>query len=150
MENKIVTTNPVNENIVLSKYTLFEWKCEKKENIGRKVIFTFSRDDSKPYHEELVKFEKEFGNYHIGTMIPTYILAGLSFILMTVFFILHLIDKDNFVLYFFTISIPALFCLLAASAFTIVRFVIINKIVKKMPDKIRLYSDRIKDLKSKY
>ena len=149
MEEKQVTTNAINENIILSKYMLFEWRCEKKENIGRKVIFTFSRDNEKPYYKELVKLEEEFGNYKIGTMIPSYVLSILAFLLITAFFILYLVDKSNVLIYFLAVSLPGLLCLLGAVGFTIFRFIGINKIDKEMPDKIKLYVDRIKDLKSK-
>ena len=150
MERKRVETNAVNEKLVLSKYLLFEWKCLEKQVIGKKIIFEFSRDDTKPYHEELVKLEKEYGEYKIKSMGPSFVFTGLAFLLQTVFFIMFLIDKANILIYFFAISVPGLLCLLVAMIFTLVRFLGINNMTKEIAEKDALYADKIKDLKSKY
>ena len=60
MEEKTIITNPLNEKLVLDTHLLFEWKCLEKKVVGGNIQFTFSRDDTKPYHKELVELENIF------------------------------------------------------------------------------------------
>ena len=150
MEEKKVITNSLNEKLVLDTKLLFEWKCLEKKVVGGKIHFAFSRDDQKPYHQELVKLENEYGEYRIHSLIPSFVLAGLSFVLITIFFILFLINRENYVIYFFAIVLPALACLMGAVIFTIFRFLSYNKLLKEKPDKDQIYVAKIKALKDKY
>ena len=145
MEEKVVITNNQNEQLVFDKYTLFLWKCEEKKVIGNKIELRFSRDDSVPYIEELRKLENEFGEYHVGSMLPTIILPAVSIVLFTVFLIIYLVNRDNFnfPLYFLSICLPALACLLVAMVFMFLRTMTINKITKEKPLKEEEYKAKI-------
>lgn len=148
MEEKTIITNANNEQLVLDKYLLFLWKCEEKKTFGNRIEIRFSRDDSVPYIDELRKLENEFGEYRIGTMLPTIILPGVSIVLFTVFLIFYLFNKDNFnfPLFFFTILLPALLCLLVAMVFMILRTITISKINKEKPLKEQEYRQRVNSL----
>ena len=150
MEKKKVITNTINENLIISKHLLFEWKVEEKQTKGKKVTFVFSRDKQKPYHEELVKLEKEFGNYKIWPMFPSYILSGLAFLLITIFFVFYMIDKANMLIYFLSFTLPGLILLLAASIYTMFHFFNLRKIEKEFTEKTNKYKEKINELKNKY
>ena len=78
MEKEVVTTNQINEKLVLDKHFIFEYKCDEKKVIGSKIELHFSRDDEVPYIEELRKLENEYGEYKIGSMIPMFIFPAVS------------------------------------------------------------------------
>lgn len=148
MEEKTVITNSNNEKLVLDKHLLFLWKCEEKKVIGSRIELRFSRDDSVPYIEELRKLEIEFGEYRVGTMLPTIILPAISMVLFTVFLVIFLLNKDNFNFtpYFFSIILPALILLLASMVFMFLRTSKINKIAKEKPLKEQEYQAKIERL----
>lgn len=148
MEEKTVITNNNNEKLVLDKHLLFLWKCEEKKVIGSRIELRFSRDDSAPYIEELRKLEIEFGEYRVGTMLPTIILPAISMVLFTVFLVIFLLNKDNFnfIPYFFSIILPALILLLASMVFMFLRTSKINKIAKEKPLKEQEYQAKIERL----
>ncbi len=148
MEKKKVITNTINESLIISKHLLFEWKVEEKQTKGKKVTFVFSRDDEKPYHDELVKLEKEFKNYKIWRMYPAYVLCGIAFILITVFFILFILKADMLV-FFLSFSLPGLILLLGASIYTMLYFFNLRKIEKEFPEKANQYKEKINELKIK-
>lgn len=150
MEEKTIITNPLNEKLVLDTHLLFEWKCLEKKVVGGNIQYSFSRDDSKPYHEELVKLEKEYGEYKMRSLIPTFIFAGIAFILITAFFVCFVLNRANFLIYFFSMVLPALAFLFAACIFTILRYLSYSKIMKEKPEKDEVYLERIKALKEKY
>ena len=145
MEEKTVITNSMNEQLVFDKHTLFLWKCEEKKVVGKNIEFRFSRDDSLPYIEEIRKLENEFGEYHVGSMLPTIVLPAISIVLFTVFLIIYLFNKDNFnfSLYFFSILLPALFFLLVAMVLMFLRTNKINKITREKPLKEQEYKAKI-------
>ena len=150
MEEKTIITNPLNEKLVLDTHLLFEWKCLEKKVVGGNIQYTFSRDDSKPYHEELIKLEKEYGEYKMRSLIPTFIFAGIAFILITAFFVCFVLNRANFLIYFLSMVLPALAFLFAACIFTILRYLSYSKIMKEKPEKDEVYLERIKALKEKY
>lgn len=150
MEEKTIITNPLNEKLVLDTHLLFEWKCLEKKVVGGNIQYNFSRDDSKPYHEELVKLEKEYGEYKMRSLIPTFIFAGIAFILITAFFVCFVLNRANFLIYFLSMVLPALAFLFAACIFTILRYLSYSKIMKEKPEKDEVYLEKIKALKEKY
>ena len=150
METKKVITNSLNENIVLVENLLFEWKCEEKETRGRKIIYSFSRDDTKPYYQELVALEKEYKPFRMKTLLPSYIASGVAFLLFTLFFILYLIDKNNFTLYFLTVSVPGIVVLTFSGMFILIRYIAINKLNKELNETNQKYAEKVKEIKSKY
>lgn len=148
MEEKTVITNSYNEQLVLDKHILFLWKCEEKKTFGNRIELRFSRDDSVPYIEELRKLENEFGEFRVGTMLPTIILPAVAIVMFTVFLIIYLFNKDNFnfPLYFFSIMLPALLCLVAAMGFMVFRTYKIDQITKEKPLKEQEYKAKIERL----
>ena len=148
MEEKTVITNSNNEKLVLDKHFLFLWKCEEKKVVGGHIEIRFSRDDSVPYIDELRKLENEFGEYRVGTMLPTIILPAISMVLFTVFLVIFLLNRDNFnfPLYFFSIVLPALLLLLASMIFMFLRTSKINKIAREKPLKEQEYQAKIDKL----
>lgn len=150
METKVVETNAINEKQILDTYLLFEYKCEKKEVVGNKIIFTFSRDDSVPYISELRKLEYQYGSYKVGSLIPGIVLPIISFILLTVFLVIFLVKRDeiNVIPLFFAICGPALLFLLIGALFMILRLLAVSKIEKEKPLKDQEYRKKIEALKS--
>lgn len=151
MEKVTVITNPLNEHLVLDKYTLFEYKCEEKKIIGKKIQFTFSRDDSVPYIEDLRKLEKEFGEYKIRPMWLTIVSPIISFMLFSVFLVLFVsMGKSfNMNIYFPGLLIPAIVFLLVGVLIMVFRGKALQKIDKEKPIKEQEYREKIKKLKEK-
>ena len=149
MEEKTVITNQINAQLVIDKYLIFKWKCLEKKYIGSKIEIHFSRDDSLPYIDELRKLENEYGEYKVGTMLPTYILPGVSMVLFTVFIIIFFVNKDHFdfLPYFLSLILPALICLVLAFIFMFLRSRTIGKIEKEKPIKDQEYKDKVSKLK---
>ena len=148
MEEKTVVTNPNNERLVLDKHELFLWKCEEKKTIGGRIELRFSRDDTVPYIEDLRKLEEEFGEYKIRSMTPTLILPVISMILFTVFLVIFLLNKDNFnfLLYFLSLLLPAILCLIGSILVMTFRTMAINKIAREKPIKEEEYRKKISEI----
>ena len=148
MEEKIVVTNPNNEKLVLDKHFLFLWKCEEKKTMGSHIELRFSRDDTVPCIDEIRKLENEFGEYHIGSMLPVLILPGISIALFTVFLVVFFVNKDHFdfLLYFLSLLLPGILCLLASMGLMTLRTLKINRIAKEKPLKEAEYQEKINKL----
>ena len=151
METKELSVNANNAKLVLDKHLLFEWKCIEQRNVGKNVYFKFQRDDQVPYYEELVKLEKEFPNYKVGSFLTVSLMPIVTFALVTIFLIVFLIDKEhfNFTLMFSLLMIPALLVLVLTVVFTILRFKSISRIEKEKPLLESEYKQKIAELKLK-
>lgn len=149
MEKKVVTTNQINEKLVLDKHFIFEYKCDEKKVIGSKIELHFSRDDEVPYIEELRKLENEYGEYKIGSMIPMFIFPAVSFILFTVFVILYFLDKahGNTLIYFLSLALPGILSLIGAFLFMFFRTRKIGLIEKEKPQKDEEFKQKVAKLK---
>ena len=149
MEKVTVITNPLNEHLVLDKYALFEYKCEEKQVIGRKIQFVFSRDDSAPYIEDLRKLEKEFGEYKIRPMWLTIVSPIISFMLFSVFLVLFISMGKSFNMnvYFPGLLIPAIVFLLVGVLVMVLRGKALQKIDSEKPLKEQEYREKIRKFK---
>lgn len=149
MEEKTVVTNLNNEKLVLDKHLLFEWKCLNRQYHGSKVEIKFQRDDSVSYFSELKKLENEYGEYKIGSMIPTIICPAISIIMFTVFLVLFLVNRENFnfLLYFLSILLPAIAIFLVGVAFMLLRYFSVKKIGEEKPKKDQEYRRKVDLLK---
>ena len=149
MEEKIVTTDLMNEKLVLDKHLLFEWKCLDRKYVGSHVEMRFVRDDSVPYIKKLRKLEKSYGDPRIRSMIPTIILPIISIGLFTAFLVVFFINRDNFnfLLYFLSLLLPAIICLLGAVVFMILRSRAIGKIETEKSKKEEEYRKKIEQIK---
>lgn len=149
MQEKTVITNLLNEKFVLDKHFLFKWNCIERKVEGKKVILSFIRDENISHLSEIETMENEYGEYKIGSMLPTIIFPSASFVLITVFLIVFLANKDNFnfPLFFPLIMGPALVCLILAFVFMFLRMKAINRIEHEKPLKDREFQERIANLK---
>ena len=150
MEEKIIVTNEINEKHLIDTYLLFEYKCINRTQQGSKITLTFQRDDSVPYIEELRKLEREYGSYHIGSLLPGLILPPISFILFTVFLITIFVKTGMSI--FVTVPafvIPAVILLVIAVVFMLLRMKTVNKIASEKPNKDLEYKKKIENLKNK-
>ena len=146
-----IKTNSINEKFVLDKYEIFQYRLEEKKVVGSSIYLTYSRDDSLPFIKELEELEKEYGDYHIGSMIPTYVLPIPAFILLTVFLILFLTNKElDTVLFFCVLVIPALLFIVAAFLVMFLRMRSISKIEKEKPEKDKEYRIKVANVISKF
>lgn len=146
-----IKTNSINEKFVLDKYQIFHYHLEEKKVVGSSIYLTYSRDDSLPFINELNELEKEYGDYHIGSMIPTYILPIPAFILLTVFLILFLTNKElNTILFFCALVIPALLFIVAAFIVMFLRMRTISKIEKEKPIKDQEYRIKVDKVVSRF
>ena len=150
MEEKTIITNAINAQIITDKYLIFEWKCLEQKSIGvNKLELRFARDDSVSYINELRKLEEEYGDYKVGTMLPTFILPGVSMALFTAFIIVFFINRDHFdfLLFFLTLVLPAIICLALAFLFMLLRSRTIAKIDREKPEKDREFREKVRNLK---
>ena len=152
MSEKVVVTNFINEKNVLDKHDIFLYKCLERKIIGKKIEIRFSRDESLPYNKEVDDLEKTYPNYHIGSMVPTFICPVISMLLMTVFLILFFVLKPNFnfLLYFCVLLIPAIISLVTAVLVMILRVNVINKIEKEKPKVDQEFRTKVHNIISKY
>lgn len=149
MEEKIIKTNEINERQLIESYSIFEYKCVERTVKGKKITLRFVRDDSVSYINELRKLQAEYGSYRVGSMLPTLLLPAISFVLLTVFLVLMFALKENFnlLLYFFTLVLPGLLCLILGVLFMILRIRMIGKIQGEKPKRDHEYREKVRQLK---
>ena len=135
MEIKEIVVNNVNAQLTLDKYLIFEYKCLEQRNMGTKTYFKFERDDSVPYYQELVKLEQEYGDFKIKNMTGVSLMPIITFILVTIFLVVFLIDKEhfNFTLMFSLLMIPALVILAFTVVLTVIKLRSFSKVNKEKP-----------------
>ena len=151
MEEKIIKTNTINERQLIETYSIFEYKCVERTEKGNSVVLKLTRDDSVPYIDELRKLEYQYGSYRIGSMLPALVLPGISFAFLTVFLVLMfaLGEKFNLLLYFLTLVLPGLLCLILGVLSMILRVRMVGKIQNEKPNKDQEYREKVKSLKEK-
>lgn len=151
MEIKEVVVTNENAQITLDKYLIFEYKCLEQRNMGNKTYFKFERDNEVPYYEELVKLEQEYGEYKIKSMTGVSLMPIITFVLVTIFLVVFLIDKEhfNFTLMFSLLMIPALLVLVFTVALTVIKLKAISKINKEKPNKDLEYKEKVDELKAR-
>lgn len=149
---KTVITSYINEKVVLDKHEIFLYKCLERKTVGRKVIITFSRDESLPYINEIKKLEEQYPNYMVGTMLPTLICPVISFVLLTVFLVVFFVTKPNFnlPLFFCALMIPAILLLAVSVIFMILRVRKLSKIEKEKPFIDKEFREKVNQIISKY
>ena len=131
---------------------LFDWKLvkeEKKENAPS--ILYFERDESVPYYEEMVEIEKTMS----PKLIPFWVLiipVAISFILVTVFLILYLANKDNFdtMKYFYIFFIPSMVFLLGDTLVFYLRSRQLMNHLKKEEELVKNAEEKMMALRAKY
>ena len=85
-------------------------------------------------NEELSKRLKEYKLYkkqEIPSIVPLFIFVPIVFILLSIFLICFLKDKNNFDLYFFSLLLPALMIFVVVSIYSIYRMYKINNFINK-------------------
>ena len=145
-----VNAYSVNRSVYLMG--LFDWKLvkeEKKENAPS--LLYFERDETVPYYQEMVEIEKEIS----PKLIPFWILlvpVGISFILITVFLILYLVNKPNFdtMKYFYIFFLPAMGLLLIDTLIFYLRSRQLMNYLKDEQNIVKQAEDKIAALKSRY
>ncbi len=131
---------------------LFDWKLvkeEKKENAPS--ILYFERDESVPYYEEMVEIEKTMS----PKLIPFWVLiipVAISFILVTVFLILYLANKDNFdtMKYFYIFFIPSMIFLLGDTLVFYLRSRQLMNHLKREEELVKNAEEKMMALRAKY
>ena len=151
METKIIKTNDINERQLLETYSIFEYKCVERTVNGRKITLKLVRDDSVPYYQELVKLEQEYGEFKIKNMTGVSLMPIITFILVTIFLVVFLIDKEhfNFTLMFSLLMIPALVVLAFTVVLTVIKLRSFSKVNKEKPNKDLEYKEKVAKLKEK-
>ena len=152
MEEKTIITSYINEKAVLDKHEIFLYKCLERKIVGKKVLIKFSRDDNKPYINEIKTLEMQYPNYLIGSMLPTFICPIISLLLLTAFLISFFVTKPNFnfVLFFCIFVIPAILSLLIAVLTMILRVRTISNIEKEKPEVDRKFKEKVQEILSKH
>ena len=135
MERKEVLVDQVNEKQTIDSYKLFEYKIVEKKTVGSKYLYILERDNSVPYYEELVKIEKSYHWYHIGSMLPVVIFPGLAFLTLTVFLIIFFVNgmSASLLPWFIAFIVVAALFLLTAVLFLFLRMQTVSKIEKEKP-----------------
>ena len=149
---KTVVASYINEKVVLDKHEIFLYKCIERKNIGRKVIVTFTRDESLPYINDIKKLEEQYPNYMVGTMLPTLICPVISFGLLTAFLVVFFLTKPEFnlPLFFSALMIPAILLLVVSVIFMILRVKKLSKIEKEKPIIDKEFREKVNQIVSKH
>ena len=148
MERKVIVVDEINIKTTLDKYHLFEYKLEGQKDLSKgKKEFVFTRDNSVPYYDELVKLENTYPNYHYPKMIYTIIFSILAFLIVTGLLITFFINKAFAKSYWWIFIIPTSICLLITVYFTYRRIDIMKKIEMDKPRIDKEYKEKIENLK---
>ncbi len=148
MITKEITTNQINEKYIVDKHLLFKYQLVKREIVGKSIHLVFEIDDTMPQYEELMKLEKEYGNFHIRSLIPIFILPIIAIILITAFFIVYFVNKDavEYMTLFLSMMLPALIILFIAVLAFGGRIFRIAKYEKEKENRDKTYRDKIDQL----
>lgn len=116
---------------ISKEYLILGYKESEKVDLGNyyQVTFTCALN-----YEELSKCLKEYKLYkkqEIPSIVPLFIFVPIVFILLSIFLICFLKDKNNFDLYFFSLLLPALMIFVVVSIYSIYRMYKINNFINK-------------------
>ena len=131
---------------------LFDWKLvseEKHENAPS--VLHFERDENVPYYQEMVAIEKELS----PKLLPVWALiapVALSFVLITVYLILYLINRESFdkMFYFYVLFIPATLFLIVSAVVFFLRSRQLMNYLKNEDEVVKKMEERMAELKKRY
>lgn len=151
METKEIVVNINDAKITLEKYLLFDYECVEQRQQGNNVYFRFQRNDDVPYIEELRELEATYPNYKIGSLMTISLMPIVTFVLVTIFLVVFLLDRKNFnfTLMFSLLMIPALLVLVLTVILTVVRLKRIRKVDKEKASVDLEYKEKIRKIKEK-
>ena len=116
---------------ISKEYLILGYKESEKVDLGNYYQVTFICALN---NEELSKCLKEYKLYkkqEIPSIVPLFIFVPIVFILLSIFLICFLKDKNNFDLYFFCLLLPALMIFVVVSIYSIYRMYKINNFINK-------------------
>lgn len=116
---------------ISKEYLILGYKESEKVDLGNyyQVTFTCALNN-----KELSKRLKEYKLYkkqEIPSIVPLFIFVPIVFILLSIFLICFLKDKNNFERYFFSLLLPALMIFVVVSIYSIYRMYKINNFINK-------------------
>lgn len=116
---------------ISKEYLILGYKESEKVDLGNYYQVTFTRALN---NEELSKCLKEYKLYkkqEIPSIVPLFIFVPIVFILLSIFLVCFLKDRNNFELYFFSLLLPALLIFVVISIYSIYRMYKINNFINK-------------------
>lgn len=147
MEEKRITVESLNKDLVIAKYKIFDWEVVEEHNGFFFSKLKFSRDEQTPYYSELKKLETQYGEIKTVPFIAIFIPSLLAIITITALLILFIANRDIAKAYWFIFIIPAGLCLIVAMAMTFLKLKIFDQTVKELPEKNKEYIQKVKELK---
>ena len=147
MEEKRITVENLNKDLVIAKYKIFDWKLKEEQNGFYFSKLIFERDEQTPYYQELKKLEAQYGEVKSIPFIAILIPSVLAVIIITVLLILFITNKEVAKAYWAAFIVPAGISLITAMVFTFLKLRIFDQMVKELPDKNREYVQKVKELK---
>ena len=131
---------------------LFDWKLVKEEkHDNAPSVLYFERDENVPYYQEMVEIEKELS----PKLLPFWLLivpVALSFVLITVYLILYLVNKDSFdkIMFFYIFFIPVIVLLLISTLVFFLRSRQLMNYLKNEEEVVKKMEEKMQELKKRY
>lgn len=131
---------------------LFDWKLVKEEkHENAPSILYFERNEDVPYYQEMVEAEKETE----PKLLPFWVLVipvAIAFLVMTVYFILWLVNKATFgdIKYFYFFFIPAMLFILGDTGLFYLRSKQLTKYLQDEDAVVKRAEIRMKQIREKY
>ena len=147
MEEKRITVESLNKDIIIAKYKLFEWRMVEEHEHFLFTSLVFERDDQTPYHKELKELEEEYGNIPNVPFTIIFGLALLAILTITALLIVFITNRDIAKSIWLAFIIPSGILLITAMACTFLKLKLFDKVVKEMPDKNKEFAQKVKEIK---
>ena len=147
MEEKRITIESLNKDLVAAKYKIFDWRIVEEHSGFFFSKLRFERDDQTSYYQELKKLEDEYGNIKTIPFIAIAIPSFVAILIITALLIVFVANKDVAKDYWLAFMIPAGLSLIIAMVFTFLKLKVFDETVKELPDKNKKYHQKVQELK---
>ena len=135
----------------IKNYELFKWVLVDEQNDLKETILTFERDNTTPYHKDLVKLENEFNKVYSLPGWLSYIFVGIALIYVTIIAILyltHVITLDKSIVAII-IAVPGGVLLLLNVLVSFIRNKQMNYHLTRKEEKYQKYQEKVDKLINK-
>ena len=113
------------------EFLILGFKVQEKQEYNSFYKVSFIRDLKEPILSECISDYKIYKKQEIPSIIPLFVIIPIVFVLLTLFLIFFMNDKNNFQLYFLSYLLPALILFVLISAYSLYRMFKINNYLQK-------------------
>lgn len=149
MQYKKIRVLKINKDQCISKHLLFEWELENQIDKNFYSELYFKRDNEVSYFKKLENLENNYKDFYYPPFLLAIISVALAFAFLTTFFVIFMLNKDNFqnVSYSIAFLIAGGVCLLCSVLILFLRNKTAEDIITKKPKQDREFKEKIRILK---